>query len=191
MSSKEKRKRVLIVDKQGVGRSNLAKSALGSELPGMEITAVGVNHPDSRRTNIHPAVVTVAKNRHGNDISDWPVQRLRPEDVDSNTLVVVFCNPNLIPYFVLQQALDVLLAPIEDPFGDDIAQKLEVTATQIAYYTWLLALAIHRRFDEIGTSRNDSGEVIPRYLTQFEPKNIEPEYSYDGFFAHALVGRSA
>jgi len=192
MSSTESNaSKVLDLDLEGVGRCNLAKSGQTTEgLPGFMFTAAGVNHPDSGRTDIHPAVIDVAKRRHGNDIAGWPVQRIEPEMVDKDTIVLMLCSPDLVPDFVLSQAKDVFLFPIADPFGVDIEQKLEVTTSQIAWMNWLLSLVLTTRSDEVGNSRDERGWIIPRYLVQFEPKNIEPEYSYDGWMSTAFpLGR--
>ncbi|NCS97444.1 MAG: hypothetical protein GW762_02550 [Candidatus Pacebacteria bacterium] len=173
---------LLDLDKEGVGRSNLGKSVKQAVFPTLEKNAAGVHPPESGRTDIHPSVISVAEKRHGSDIAGWPVQVLTPEMVNALTIVIVYCDPKLIPDFVLEQAFDVLLAPIQDPFGN-LESKLENTATQIAFFNWLLYVTLTSRFDEIGTHRDENGYVIPRYLVQFEPKNIEPEYSFDGFTA--------
>lgn len=120
MSPCSKEINILVVDEEGVGRNNLGKAVLMKKLPDIPINSAGIHKPESGRTDIHPSVIEVAKNRYGVDISDWPVQLLSPEMINNQTLVLVLCNPELVPDYVLENAYDVLLAPIEDPFGLDI-----------------------------------------------------------------------
>lgn len=106
--------------------------------------------------------------------------------VNDRSIVVCLCEPEFIPHFVVVQAFDVPLAPLADPFGNDIENKLDITATQIAYFSWLLEYILTNKFEKLNTHRDTSGHVIPRYLTQFEPRDIEPEYSFDNYFAFAF-----
>lgn len=170
VSSSEKTIKKLWLDAEGVGRSNLGKSIGGGD-------SAGVNRPQSGRADIHPKVIELAKRRYGVDISTWPVQQLRPEQVDENTVVIALLGDvSQIPDFVFLHALDVFLAPIEDPF-EDLDSMLEHTVSQIAWIEWLLSFVLTQRLEEVGTNRDATGKVIPRNLGSFEPINGEPEYS--------------
>lgn len=179
---------LLVFDKEGVGRGNLLTAAiLKSELlakhPNLSVTSVGLHKPQSGRTTIHEDVISVAHNRLGVDISGWPITLVRPDHVNARTISIGLCEPEYIPPFILEKSFEVLLHPITDPFGRDLRTKIETTVSQIAFIEWLLYVTLTRRFIDLGNSRDEKNLVIPRYLTQFEPKKIEEKYSFDGWSA--------
>lgn len=177
---------LLAFDREGVGRGNLLKVALINskliqQFPNIVVNSVGLYKPESGRTTIHEDVIAIAKKRMGTEVSGWPVTLITPNHVNSRTIAVGLCEPEYIPPFMLEQAFDVLLSPITDPFGADLKTKIETTVSQIAFIDWLLYITLTRRFSDLGTSRDEHGIVIPRHLTQFEPRGIEREYSLDGW----------
>jgi protein-tyrosine-phosphatase len=167
---------LLFLDREGVGRANIAKAMVTQSLPGITVNSAGVLEPDSKRKDMHPEITSLVQRRLNIDISDWKVQLLKPEMISAATVVLVLCDPGLLPDYVTKQALDVLLAPIHDPF-ENFESKLENTATTIALINWLLCLTLKQKPAEIGTNRDNRGMVIPRHLTVFEPPGIDPEYS--------------
>lgn len=182
MSVKKEKINIVIVDEEGVGRSRIGQALVQKQLPNISINGVGVRRPDSGRTTMHPLVVQTVSARCGADISNEPVTLLTPEMVTAETIVLVLNDHKNLPGWVTQQALAVLLAPIADPFPK-LENELENAASRISFHAWLLMYVLTNKFEELDTKKDSSGNVKPRYLVEFEPRTIEPEYSYDNFHA--------
>ena len=167
---------LVFIDEEGVGRSKIAAAMAINSFPGMSITGVGVRAPDSGRTKPHPAVVNTVGYRTQINIENEEVRLLEPGMITKETIGVVLNDPKHLPDFAVQQALDILLAPIADPFPK-LDTSLELAATQIALYIWLLQFVLTNKIDEIGINRDETDNVVPRFLSSFQLSNEEAEYS--------------
>ncbi len=164
--------KIVVFCGEGVGRSQIASEMIKKKFPNIPIDRGGLNHPKSGRTTMHPQVVSLIKDRTGADISDRNVQKLSKEMVDENTLAIGFINfENEVPNFLTKTAFDVLLSYIGDP-GDDVDNMLSRLSSKIAYYVWLTEFVINNKFEELGNNRDEDGNVIPRNLNSFLPKEL-------------------
>ncbi|MFZ5438029.1 MAG: hypothetical protein ACOZAK_03170 [Patescibacteria group bacterium] len=188
------------LDDQGAGRCGIGEATLGSFLgktgqdetttPETEKTSqnlfanimrAGINPPDSGRTELHPLVTDLIKKQFGIEFADKKIHLLRPDDVTGKSLVMVLSTDlDSVPAYVLTQAFDVLHAPIRDPFPN-LEQDLGSAAAQIYFYAFLLAYVVENRFEELGTSRDEQGRIIPRNLLNFHPAEWEKEFFADIF----------
>ena len=179
-----KAKQILVYDDEGVGRSQIGRVMIQDRLPNIPIFAVGLKEPRSGRTTMHPSVIRIIHERYGVDISKEKVTLLKPEMVTKDTIVVGLTD-TIAPNFLREKALDIFLAPIDDP-ASDLEHLLDVIATRTYYVAWLFDLVLSKRFEQIGIKRDERGFVLPRYLSDFEPSNIETKYrrghfGYEGF----------
>lgn len=177
ITSLEQVERIIVYDDEGAGRCHLGKYAvqrsLQEKLPKVTFLAAGLRKPDSGRVTIHPLPANTIKYRHGLDVLNDPVHLLVPEDV--NGLTIALGLTSTVPHaFLLENAFDVLIAPAQDPFHD-LANELEPIATEIGLIAWLFEWVLLRKFNELGTKRDESGIVKPRRLVTFQPM-VEPEY---------------
>jgi protein-tyrosine-phosphatase len=172
-------KRLIVYCDEGVGRSQVGRVMLKDRLPDMSILAAGLGNPKSGRITMHPSVIKLVNERYGIDVSKEKITLLKPEMVTNDTIAIGLTNTPP-PDFLKKKALDIFLAPVDDPAGD-IDSILDFTATRIYYVAWLTALILTRSPEVIGIRRDEHNFVQPRYLSSFEPPNIEEEYSWREF----------
>lgn len=182
--------RYVALDNQGAGRCGIGEVALGVALNkrlaannNLEngIIRAGISLPDSGRTDLHPLVTDLIKRRFNIELIDKKIHLLQEADISPNTIVLVLATDlKSVPSYVFKQAFDVLHAPVRDPFPN-LENDLGPAATQIYFYALILSHVVESRFQELGISRNESGEVIPRNLITFNPDNWENEFNYEMF----------
>jgi len=196
MSITKDQLRYVALDDQGAGRCGIGEAALGHFLgekntdsppslvsPNLysNIIRAGVRPPESGRADLHLLVTDLIRNRLGIEFIDKKIHLLQEADISANTIVLVLTTElNSIPDYVLQQAYDVLHAPIMDPFPN-LENDLGSVATQIYFYALLLSYVVENHFEELGVSRDENGKILPRALLGFHPKEWEQEFFADVF----------
>lgn len=176
---------ILSWDDQGAGRCWFGLAAIQNMLPDALVLAVGLNMPDSGRTRIHPDVSALIKLRYRIDYTNAEIRTLKPYMVTPNTIGVGFTHTPP-PDFLRRDALDIFLAPKDDPFPT-LGRALDHTANQTYLDALLLKQIITRHPEEIGVKRNKQGLIVPRYLSDFQPPK-EPEY-LGGYREQEYLGR--
>lgn len=200
MSITKEQVQYVALDDQGAGRCGIGEATLGhflgqkeTDSPELEfpdetnlnlfsnIIRAGIRPPDSGRTDLHPLVTDLIKQRLGIEFLDKKIHLLQAADINASTIVLVLATDlSTVPEYVFSQAFDVLHAPIVDPFPN-LENDLDSAAAQIYFYALLLANVVETRFAELGISRDKNGIVIPRRLLDFHPIEWEQEFFADIF----------
>ncbi len=113
-------KKTLFICEGNVGRSQMAEGFYNHFAKGNFATSAGVNDY-GQKYNFKPRedIIQVMKEK-GIDISEQKIKQVTEEMLQGIEMIVVLCNPDIIPEFLIASGINIVFKNVDDPYESTI-----------------------------------------------------------------------
>lgn len=122
-------KKVLFICEGNVGRSQMAEGFYKRHKGKESATSAGTADVGAKFNFIPRDDILFVMNEKDIDISNQRIKQLTESMIDDVEMIIVLCDPSLLPPFILASGINILFKEVQDPYLSDIEGVRQVRDT--------------------------------------------------------------